>query len=388
MHEALGVEVERAIADAGLCEGDVARVGSEGIAHGILLRIAAATAFAEARTWRTREAVEIEPEALGGVTTGLFDQGQPASQAIEHGALACGAAATTEPRLGDAAQGVQATVLRRAMGSGRGVVELLEQLEGTLVGATREVIDLDHHAAQHHLAQQGLSERREPGLLAVIAPELTPGQTTEVRRQGADGPLPKAGHVVRGWRIVLVTWLVEPPKRHIALVEHGCDVRGTVLDEVGPVPAVDEVAELDEVSMSVARREGVVVLVHGKQHPHAARVIGIELLTHVLLVAGGHACARHREAVEQVRGLDAEDHGHLAPRDDLARLCWRVDDAKEALAWPTRLGVDVTLHVAGLLDDAIDGDHVVARVAHVLIALAHHEVADDLVGGGVLDHEA
>jgi len=60
----------------------------------------------------------------------------------------------------------------------------------------------------------------------------------------------------------------------------------------------------------------------GEEHSHASRIVGIELLAHVRFVTGWHAGARYREAIEQVGGLDAEHHGHLARGDHLTRLGW------------------------------------------------------------------
>ena len=95
------------------------------------------------------------------------------------------------------------------------------------------------------------------------------------------------------------------------MIEDRRDV-GAVVHEVGVVAAVDEAAELADVAIAVAGGERVVELVDREDRAHAHRVVAIELGADVRVVADGRAGRRGEEAVEQVRGLDAEDDGELA----------------------------------------------------------------------------
>src|SRR5690606_14281944 len=79
---------------------------------------------------------------------------------------------------------------------------------------------------------------------------------------------------------------------------------------------------------------------------------------------------------------------HLPAIDDLARLLGALYDAEPTLARAAFLGVDIALHMVGLIDDAIDRDHIIAGVANRLDPIAGEQLADLGVGRRVLDHQA
>src|SRR5690606_11534252 len=129
------------------------------------------------------------------------------------------AAAAPEAGLGHAAELVDAPVeVARVRAHGR-VIGGFEDLEGALVRALGEVVDLDDHAAQHHLVEQRLAERSERRVLAMLADERLLEQLREVERGDVDGRVAEPAEVVGRGREVYVARHVEAAKRDVATVK-------------------------------------------------------------------------------------------------------------------------------------------------------------------------
>ena len=152
------------------------------------------------------------------------------------------------------------------------------------------------------------------------------------------------------------------------------------------------VAGVGDVAGGVQRREcrllrearttqRVIEQMNREDRAQAQRIPAIQLGIDVL--ARAFRLVEKLTAVKDLLVLGAEDHRHLSALDHATRLLRCGDDAEEALARPTFLRVNVVLQVQHLTVLQLDAFHLIA-----IVLLAGVGDAELLVGDQVIDHEA
>lgn len=218
------------------------------------------------------------------------------------------------------------------------------------------VVDLDHHVALHQPLDRVLTEAGQTALVAL--------RVAVVRGHlGACGE--QLGHLCRGGRIAGGVVVL----RTAALLRAPEGAGGEELADVH--------GRSDGAGVHPHPAQGVVELVAQEHAAHTQLVQLVQTAVDVGLAALGDV--EDLLAAEGLRGLDAEHHGELALRDDLAGLGRVGDDTEEALALSAVDLVDVVLHLVGLAGLETDGVHLVAA------AVPDIDRAQQAVGDQVVD---
>ncbi len=325
MDKALRVEVEHAVANLRLVEGHVARIGRKGIGNRIALLVGAA-ARSKPGPLGAGKSVQIKTEGHRRIASVVDDSLQLALKPVVARRRHVLIAAAREAALGNSAECVEDTVVVPRVGVACRVIVLAENLIGSRVGFARQVREIGDHSAPHHFLEQELAEWGHSMALAEAGlPGWWDAQVRKHWAERAEDVLEEEREIERRLGKEIIAWAIGSRKdERRAAIEAASLHVGVVaiLRKGGVVARLDDVAELDDSLLTVARGKGVVVLVHREEHAHTAVVIVVEACSHVLFRAAREPDRRAEEAVEQIGDLDSQHDSQLAVQDHLSSLGW------------------------------------------------------------------
>ena len=391
MSHPLGVEIEASITHHRRLERDIAGEGFERVGDALIgLRRTAVGALTETRPRVTGEAVEIKSESKAHISAFFTHQREALLETIIQGRKLFRVTAAAKAGGGYSAQLIQQAVVVAAMGAHGGIIVGQEYFVGALVALAGEMIHLDHHAALHHLADQEFAKGCQACFLAVLSLQRS---TAHHLRNVLQEKEQRVGVIIfrvdRRRGVIHVPGPVEVGKGDATAVKSTVERQQFLRagNEVRVMPRVGKVADIADPPVTVARRKIIVHFVHREQDAYAAGVILIQPGHDIRLGATLEIAPRHKETIEQVGGLDTEHHRQLAGTNLFSCFLGGENDAEPALAGTSRLRIDITLHGIGGLDYAVHRDHVIAGVALGLRADGGQQLADGLLGGGMLHHQ-